>query len=60
MTEYVESNLGLEKCIRASPQRNAILLCTETDYALKYEQLPKPRQLFNYINECQSNCIIRE
>ena len=60
MKKYVESNLGLKRCVNASPERNATLLCAEVDYAFMYEQLPRPKQLFNYINNCQSNCIIRE
>ncbi len=60
MEKYIESNLGIKLCVNSSPERNATLLCAEVDYAFKCEELPKPKQLFNYINNCQSNCIIRE
>lgn len=53
-------NLGIRICMNASPQRNAVLLCGEVDYSFKYLELPRPRQLFNHIIDCQSTCIIRE
>lgn len=59
-TQYIDANLGLKKCVNASPERNATLLCSEVDYAYQYAELPTPRQLFRHIKDCQANCIIRE
>lgn len=56
-----EANLGIEKCINGTKERNAIFLATETDYLLWYQttELPYPQQLFRFITDSQSAGIVR-
>jgi hypothetical protein len=55
-----EANLGIEKCIKGTKERNGTILCIEVDYAFTYNHLPMPIQLFKFITSNQTAGIIRE
>lgn len=57
-----EANFGIEICKNGTPARNAIFLATETDYMLAYQttMLPKPVQIFRYLNSNNSVGIVKE
>lgn len=63
MAEIVpEANFGIEKCRNGTKERNAVFLCTETDYMLSYQttELPRPRQLFRHLINSNNVGIVRE
>lgn len=57
-----EANFGIEICKNGTPARNAIFLATETDYVLTCQttRLPKPMQIFRYLNSNNSVGIVKE
>ena len=57
-----EVNFGIEICKNGTPARNAIFLATETDYILACQAtiLPKPVQIFQYLNSNNSVGIVKE
>jgi len=57
-----EANFGIEKCRHGTKERNAVFLCTETDYMLSYQttELPRPMQLFRHINNNNNAGIVKE
>lgn len=57
-----EANFGIEKCINGTKERNAIFLCTETDFILHYQiaELPYPKQLFRHMNSNNNAGIVKE
>lgn len=57
-----EANFGIEKCIRGTKERNAVFLCSETDYMLTLQttKLPYPKQLFRFITDSQSVGIVKK
>lgn len=57
-----ECNLCIEKCRNGTKERNAIFLCTETDYMLLEQtaELPMPIQLFRHLCDNNSAGIVRE
>jgi len=57
-----EANFGIKICKNGSPQRNAVFLCTESDYMLNLQtvDLPYPRQLFRHMQSGNNAAIIRE
>jgi hypothetical protein len=57
-----EANFGIEKCIRGTKERNAIFLCSETDYMLSLQttELPYPKQLFRFIADSQYVGIVKK
>ena len=57
-----EANFGIEICKNGTPARNAIFLATETDYILACQttRLPKPVQIFRYLNSNNSVGIVKE
>jgi hypothetical protein len=57
-----EANFGIKICRNGTPRRNAVFLCTETDYMLSLQTttLPYPGQLFRFMNSKNMAAIIRE
>ena len=57
-----DANFAIEKCKNGTPERNATLLATETDYMLHNQttELPYPKQLFDYIIKYNNIGIVKE
>lgn len=59
---YPDSNLGIEKCIKGTPQRNAPLLVAKSDYMLKYGNPLFSQIIIDHINlgHINGGTIIKE
>jgi hypothetical protein len=55
----LEANLAIEVCKKGTPERNAIMLCLQIDYAFIYQGLPMPWEMFKHLTTCQSAGIVR-
>lgn len=57
-----DANFCIVKCKNGTPERNAVFLCTESDYVLSYQttELPYPNQLFKHMNFNNNAVMIRE
>jgi hypothetical protein len=54
-----EANLAIEICKKGTPERNAIMLCLQIDYAFIHQDLPMPKEMFRHLTTCQSAGIVR-
>jgi len=57
-----EANFGIEICKNGTKERNAIFLCSESDYMLHYQttDLPYPRELFGHMINGNRAGIVKE
>ena len=56
-----DANFCIEKCKNGTPQRNATLLASESDYMMYNQttELPYPKQLFDHIIKYNNIGIVK-
>lgn len=53
-----DCNIFIMQCQNGTPERNAIMLCGQADFALQYGFLPYPGELFGHLIQCNHAAVV--